>query len=143
MNPVINFLKKLSSSEHRHAQRRRTPKLVAYFWDGSSPMAHEVSNISSTGFYLLTKERWHLGTIVTMTLQRTDAAPADSGMQNHISVLSKVIRLDEDGVGFAFIPIETNGNDSTRPSVSRPVGKKALNRFLEQLQFDNGNVVTG
>ncbi len=117
--------------------------LVAYYWDGAAPMAHEVRDISSTGFYLLTQERWHLGTIVTMTLQRTDNSNFDSGTQHHIAVMSKVVRLDEDGVGFAFIPVETTGTDPTKPCASRPVGKKALGRFLEQLQLDKGNAVAG
>jgi hypothetical protein len=133
MNPVITFFKKLSSSDHRQAQRRQMPMLVAYYWDGATPMAHEIRNISSSGFYLLTTERWQLGTIVTMTWQRTDTAAADSSTQHHIKVLSKVIRVDEDGVGFAFIPVETNGADRTKTSVTSPVGKKALGRFLEQL----------
>jgi hypothetical protein len=117
--------------------------LVAYYWDGATPMAHEIRNISSTGFFLLTKERWHLGTIVTMTLQRTDTAPADSGTQQHVSVLSKVVRMDEDGVGFVFIPIETTDAAQLKTSLSRPVGKKALSRFLEQLQSDKANAVAG
>ena len=117
--------------------------LVAYYWDGATPMAHEIRNISSTGFFLLTKERWHLGTIVTMTLQRTDTAPEDSGTQHHIAVLSKVVRMDEDGVAFAFIPIETTTDHQVKTSLSIPVGKKALARFLEQLELDNGNAIAG
>ena len=140
MNPVINFFRKLSSSDHRQAERRRTPTLVAYYWDGATPMAHEVQNISASGFYLTTKERWHLGTIVTMTLQRTDKAYAESGTQHHIAVLSKVVRMDEDGVGFAFIPIETTAADPSRNSMSRPVGKKSLGRFLEQLRLDDSTL---
>jgi hypothetical protein len=143
MNPVINFFKKLSSYDHRQAPRRQTPLLVAYYWDGAAPMAHEVRDISSTGFYLLTQERWHLGTIVTITLQRTDNSNFDSGTQPHIAVMSKVVRLDEDGVGFAFIPVETTGPGPTKPAASGPVGKKALGRFLEQLQLDKGTAVAG
>jgi len=143
MNPVINFFRKLSSYDHRQSERRQTPMLVAYYWDGATPMAHEVRNISSAGFFLLTKERWHLGTIVTMTLQRTDTAPADSETQHHIAVLSKVVRMDEDGVGFAFIPVETNRADPAKTPVSRLVGKKDLGRFLEQLQSKEDNAVAG
>ena len=143
MNSVINLIKKLSSYDNRQSQRRQAPMLVAYYWDGATPMAHKIQDISSSGFFLLTKERWPLGTIVTMTLQRTDNSNFDSGTQPHIAVMSKVIRLDENGVGFAFIPAETTSTDPTRPSASRPVGKKALSRFLEQLKLGKGNAVAG
>jgi hypothetical protein len=102
-------------------------------------MAHPVQNISSTGFYLLTKERWHPGTIVTMTLQRTCDAHVNPSAEHYIAVQSKVVRFDEDGVGFAFIPLETQVEDLK----SRPVGKKALGRFLEQLKSDRGSAIMG
>lgn len=109
----------------------KSPFLVAYYWDGSAPISHQIQNISATGFYLLTKERWLPGTIVTMMLQRTDTAHRISGAEPHIAVLSKVVRMDEDGVGFTFIPVES------QPAAlkSRTVGKKALSRFLEQLNW--------
>jgi hypothetical protein len=139
MTSVTSWLKRLSSSEHRKAQRMKSPLLVAYYWDGSAPMSHEIQNISSTGFYLVTKERWLPGTMVTMTLQRTDMALGHPGTEAHIAVLSKVVRLDEDGVGFAFIPLEPQQGSLN----SRPVGKKALIRFLDQLKLDRGRAMIG
>src|SRR5882757_3441318 len=104
MKSVTSWFKRLSSPEHRKAQRTKAPLLVAYYWDGSVPASHQIQNISSTGFYLLTEDRWLPGTMVTMSLQRTDMAHQNSGTEPNISVLSKVVRLDENGVGFAFIP---------------------------------------
>jgi hypothetical protein len=77
--------------------------------------------------------------MVTMTLQRTDMAHENSRTEPHISVLSKVVRLDEYGVGFDFIPLEAHPGDLK----SRPVGKKALNRFLDQLKLDRGHAIMG
>jgi hypothetical protein len=139
MKSVGNWFKKLLSSDHRKAQRMKSPLLVAYYWDGTAPMSHAIQNISSTGFYLVTKERWPLGTIVTMTLQRTDIALGHSGTEPHIAVLSKVVRLGEDGVGFAFVPLEAEA----KALKSRPVGKKALIRFLEQVKLDRGHATIG
>lgn len=102
-------------------------------------MSRTIQNISSTGFYLVTKERWLPGTMVTMTLQRTDMAHENSRTEPHISVLSKVVRLDEYGVGFDFIPLEAHPGDLK----SRPVGKKALTRFLDQLKLDRGHAIMG
>ena len=139
MKSVTSWFKRLPASDHRKAHRMKSPLLVAYYWDGSSPISHPIQNISSTGFYLSTKERWLPGTMVTMTLQRTDIAHANPGSEPHIPVLSKVIRLDEDGVGFAFVPLEPQEGSLK----SRPVGQKTLNRFLEQLKLDRGHAVMG
>ena len=106
-------------------------------------MSHEIRNISATGFYLLTRERWHPGTLVTMTLQRSDVAKENSGTEHYISVLSKVVRLGQDGVGFAFVPLEAKDSDSAKVPRNKPVDKRALGRFLEQLGLDRGCVVIG
>jgi hypothetical protein len=106
-------------------------------------MAHEIQNISSTGFYLLTDERWHLGTIVRMTLQRTDIPNGNTDTDHYISVLSKVIRLGEDGVGFAFVPLETKSSNYVKAPKSEPVGRKALGKFLEQLSLEQGCAIIG
>jgi hypothetical protein len=139
MKSVTSWFKILSSSEQRKAQRMKSPLLVAYYWDGAAPISHHIQNISSTGFYLSTKERWLPGTMVTMTLQRTDVAHGNAASEPHIAILSKVVRLDEDGVGFAFIPLEAHPGDMK----SKPVGQKALNRFLAQLKLDRGHAIMG
>jgi PilZ domain len=141
MKSVTNWFwfKRLSSSEHRKAQRMKSPLLVAYYWDGASPTSHTIRNISSTGFYLATKERWLPGTMVTMTLQRTDIALGHSGTEPHIAVLTKVVRLDEEGVGFTFVPLEAHAGDLK----SKPVDRKTLVRFLEQLKLDRGRAIIG
>jgi hypothetical protein len=139
MTSVTSWFKRLSFAEHRKAQRMKAPLLVAYYWNGATPGSHAIQNISSSGFYLVTKERWLPGTMVTMTLQRTDMAHENAGTEPHISVLSKVVRLDEDGVGFAFIPLEPHPGDLK----SKPVGKRELNRFVEQVKLDRGNAIIG
>ena len=139
MKSVTTWVKKLLSTDHREAERMKAPLLVAYYWDGAVPMSHAIQNISSTGFYLVSKERWPLGTIVTMTLQRTDIALAHQGTKSHIAVLSKVVRLDEDGVGFTFVPLDVHSGDLK----SKPVDKKSLLKFLEQLKLDRGHAIIG
>jgi hypothetical protein len=139
METVRSWFKRLSSFDHRRAERLESPLLIAYYWDGSVPVGHEIRDISSSGFYLVTTERWHPGTVVTMTLQRSDIVHSDVNGDNYISVLSRVVRPGEDGVGFAFVPLETQGSSKKKFSPrSRPVGRKALYRFLEQLNLDQG-----
>ena len=139
MKSVTSWFKRMSSSEHRKAQRMNAPLLVAYYWDGSAPTSHPIQNISSTGFYLPTKDRWLPGTMVTMTLQRTDTAHGNSDAEPNIAVLSKVVRLDEHGVGFAFIPLDSHPGDLK----SKPVGRRDLDRFLDQLKLDRGHAIIG
>lgn len=141
MSARRSWLSRLFSIEHRRSQRKPAPGLVAYYWEGAAPMAHEIRNISSTGFYLLTRERWHPGTVVTMTLQKT--AVAGSAPELYIAVQTKVIRLGDDGVGFVFVQLEPHGADSGEGSSSKPVGKRALERFLDQLKSEQGHVRIG
>jgi PilZ domain len=146
MGSVRDWIKKLTSSDHRKAPRTESPLLVAYYWDGSVPMSHEIRNISATGFYLLTRERWHPGTVVTMTLQRTDGTKEDkedTNPERYISVMSKVVRLGQDGVGFAFVPLEARDSGAEKASKGKPAGKKALDRFMEQLKSEQGHVMIG
>lgn len=118
-----------------------SPMLVAFYWDGSIPTGHEVRNISSTGFYVVTNGRWLPGTVITMTLQRTDIPNATSIPEGYICVLSKVIRLDKDGVGLVFLPVAENHGaiGRTRGAISR----KAICKFLEHLKSEKGHAVVG
>lgn len=131
-----SWLERLLSTDNRRSSRQQAPGFVAYYWDGATPMAHRIQNICATGFYLLTKERWPPGTVVTMTLQRTNAA--DTSPERYISVQSKVIWLGDDGVGFAFVPLEAKDSSPAENLKSRPVGRKALDAFLEHLKSDPG-----
>ncbi len=131
MSPVRGWFKALVSPDPRKTSRRKTPPLVAYFWDGGRPVAHSVENISPTGFYLSTKERWLLGTLIMMTLQRTKSEVDQP--ECTVIVMSKVIRLGADGVGFAFVP--SAPSPQTGPG-SRAADKKTLEKFLQLLEED-------
>ena len=105
------FLKWLNpEKDQRRAERRSLPGLVAYYWTGGAPQSFELSDISLTGIYLLTDERWVLETVLQMRLQITEPgernpdAPANSGdPEDSIAVLAKVVRWGVDGVGFQFV----------------------------------------
>lgn len=126
------WLSLFSPSEPRKDIRSKTSLLVAYFWDGGEPVAHLVQNISPSGFFLATSERWLLGTLVMMTLQRTSTKITQP--QCSVIVMSKVVRHGDDGVGFEFVPVE--GQPSRRGPGSRPADRKTLDRFLELVKSD-------
>jgi hypothetical protein len=87
--------------DRRRADRQSLPGLIAYYFTGGSPEPHKISNISVTGFYLHTDERWMPGTVVRMTLQRVGSKGDDPS--DTITVNSKIIRWGTDGEGFEFI----------------------------------------
>ena len=74
-----NWLERWWSPDPRKAPRVPAPGLAAYYWNGSSPVAHGIRDISSTGLYVVTEERWYPGTLVLMTLQRTDLGEESGG----------------------------------------------------------------
>ncbi|MGO9940356.1 MAG: hypothetical protein ACLPH3_22030 [Terracidiphilus sp.] len=87
--------------DRRRADRQSLSGLVAYYFTGGSPAPQRIGNISVTGFYLHTDERWMPGTVVRMTLQRVGSKGDDPS--DTITVNSKIVRWGADGEGFEFI----------------------------------------
>ena len=127
----IRFLRWLST-DRRASKRHPLPGLVAYYWTGGAPQAFHIADISNVGLYLLTDERWFPGTMILMTLQRTNTDGDDP--DDFISVLTKVIRWGSDGVGLTFVPSNTVDLNSGEPLPDTGVGKKALQRFIQRVQ---------
>ena len=88
-----------SSTEKRRAERRNSPDLAAYHWKDSIPRENSVRDISSTGAYLVTKERWEPGEVISLTLQRS--GPLER--ENSFPVHAKAVRWDESGVAVSFV----------------------------------------
>jgi hypothetical protein len=83
------------------AERRKSPALAAYQWNGPTPWQSAVANISCSGAYLLTKEPWNVGEICSLTLQRSGAL--ESASSRRATVQAKVVRCDSEGVGVQFL----------------------------------------
>src|SRR5208283_4114474 len=98
---LLSWIQNWLSSDRRRAPRQPMPGLVAYYWTGSTPRAYQIADISISGFYVLTEERWFPGTMVLMTLQRTDSA--GKNLDDSIAVQSRVVRWGSDGLGLAFV----------------------------------------
>jgi uncharacterized membrane protein (UPF0127 family) len=127
----IRFLRWLST-DRRGSKRHPLPGLVAYYWTGGAPQAFHISDISTNGLYLLSDERWFPGTMILMTLQRTNTDGDDP--DDFISVLTKVIRWGTDGVGLTFVPSNTVDLNSGETLPETGVGRKALHRFIQRVQ---------
>jgi hypothetical protein len=100
-----NWFEDLMTRNQRRPQRYIAPRVVAYFWDGGTPTAHCIRDISASGIYLLTTQRWYPGTLVTLTLQRTEKD--QSGVKQSITVQARVMRSAEDGVALRFVVPKT------------------------------------
>jgi hypothetical protein len=85
----------------RKMSRLPVEGLVAHFFTGGAPQPHEIRDMSLTGLYVVTTERWYPGTLIRMTLTRTDAGQSLS--DRSITVQSKSVRWGNDGVGLEFV----------------------------------------
>src|SRR5271169_1108742 len=131
MKSFSSWFNGLWSTDRRAAKRQPMPPLAAYFWNGGSPKAHAVRDISSTGLYLVTDERWYPRTLVRMTLQKTDAV--DEGTERSITVESMVVRWGTDGVGLLFVAPASSDSSGRHERLANGADKKTLERFLVQI----------
>jgi hypothetical protein len=60
-----------------------------------------IRDISTTGLYVITEERWPIGTQVKLSLQRTDGLDDTSMIPTTLEM--RVSRWGEDGVGLEFV----------------------------------------
>ncbi|MGD0345735.1 MAG: PilZ domain-containing protein [Terracidiphilus sp.] len=127
-----NWLQRWWSPDPRKAPRILTPGLAAYYWNGSAPVAHGIRDISSTGLYVVTEERWYPGTLVLMTLQRSDVD--DELAERAIAVQSRAVRWGQDGVGLQFVLPDEQGRHCSNEPMLDSAGRKEFERFLEQLK---------
>jgi hypothetical protein len=132
VRPPKNWLERWWSPDPRKAPREQTPGLAAYYWNGAAPKAHTVRDISATGLYLETEERWYPGTLVLMTLQKTD--DGEKIAERSITVMSRAVRWGNDGVGLQFVlPDAKNSRDGGNSQLDG-AGTKEFARFLQQLK---------
>jgi len=103
--PPRTWTAQCPTPDRRSARRKRWPRLVAYDFMGGTLEVHGVKDMSANGLYLITEERWPLGSHVTMTLQRTDGLDDDPSSST-VTVQLRVVRWGSDGVGLAFAQCE-------------------------------------
>jgi hypothetical protein len=125
--PPRSWLERWWSPDPRKAPRDQAPGLAAYYWTGGTPQAHPIKDVSSTGLYVVTEERWYPGTLVLMTLQITDLGPEVA--ERTICVHSRAVRWGKDGVGLQFV-LQNEHGDAPMAAADR----KALDRFLQRLR---------
>lgn len=134
--PAKNWLQRWLSPEPplpRKTPRESVPGLVAYFWTGGAPERHGIRDISSTGLYVLTEERWYPGTVIRITLTGGSEPTAESSL----SVNATVIRWGNDGVGVEFIlqnPKDPRQRTALGDSAIQGVDQKRLDQFIQRIK---------
>jgi Flp pilus assembly protein TadG len=92
--------------EPRRAPRIIHPEILVYYWDGSAPEGRRIHDISQSGAYICTPERWYPGTIIRLLLQGSPTALREDGATvptASISIPARVVRHGSDGVGVEFV----------------------------------------
>jgi hypothetical protein len=85
--------------DKRRFPRQSLPWAAAYFFTGGAPAPASVRDISLSGMFVNTSERWYLGTIIHMTL--TDWRMPTR--ERSVTVNAMAVRWGDDGVGLRFI----------------------------------------
>jgi hypothetical protein len=101
MLPLDSWSDRSSLPHRERAERRPVPELSAYHWSGAGLRQEGVKNISSSGLYLLTQERWLPGESVSLTLQRK--GPPETVSVRRITLKTVAARWGEDGVALSFV----------------------------------------
>lgn len=131
MQSPMKWLARLfSARDRRRAARYASPPLMAFYWDGGIPIPHSVPDISKTGLFVKTADRWHPRTLLRVTLQKRADDPVET--DETITLQCRVVRTGDDGVGMAFMVADgvyANGH----PGVGRLATRKDLNHFLSGL----------
>jgi len=126
----------LDPPEPRKTLRAGVPDLAAYFWTGGTPQPHAILNISSTGMYVVTDERWYPGTLVQMTLRKTSRD--GTGAKASISLLVRVNRWGNDGVGLAFVVRDHRASRAEEARLPEAIERKVLDQFLARIGHGKG-----
>jgi hypothetical protein len=119
--------------DQRRDERFILPNVVGYLGRVHSSRPHQIANISSGGFCMVSDDHWTPGTEMPITLQREDWDGDESC--ERITVQAIVVRLANREVGFS---IARSAKESTAfsdlPSDSLWINKAAIDRFLENLK---------
>jgi hypothetical protein len=87
--------------DRRGAHRKRSLSWCAEYRNHDGMVVESVRDLSGTGLYLLTNERWPIGTRVSMTLHLTEGQANETA--NPVLVHLKVTRWAADGLGLEFL----------------------------------------
>jgi hypothetical protein len=137
-----SLFQRVFSRERRQGDRQSAPGLAAYYWNGAAPIEHGIRDISSTGLFLVTEERWYPGTLVMMTLQtRKTRSDSDEEADHSVSVQSKSVRWGSDGVGLEFVLPDAKDPRRGQNLLQDGADRRGLEKFLQGFKAENGYAI--
>ena len=92
-----------------------------------------IREISLSGMYLLTEQRWHVGTVIAMRLQHAEGATG--GPDDSIAIHAKAVRSGADGVGMEFLPWENKRSQDGHDRRARGVEMQPLRKFVSLVRM--------
>jgi hypothetical protein len=95
---------------------------------------HAIQDISPTGLYVVTEERWYPGTVVRMTLTDSKEPTAERS----ITVNATSMRWGNDGVGLRFVFQDGRELGRGLDHVGGGITKKQLDQFLQPFREAKG-----
>lgn len=130
--PPKTWLERWLSPDPRKAPREQFEGLTAYYWTGASPQAHAIRDISATGIYIITEERWYPGTLVLMTL--TTNGGEEKSDERSIVIQSRAVRWGSDGVGLKFVLPDARAFRAGHNILTDGADRRELDKFLGELR---------
>jgi len=122
-------------ADPRRAPRVPIPWLAVYFFTGGKPVAYAVRDVSVSGLYVLTEERWYPGTVLRVTLTDGRHPSPDRSLTAHAIVM----RSGNDGVGLQFV-LNDDMRSGRSPGIDQQVpgvDKEQVELFLRRIQSAN------
>ena len=138
MTLIEQAVARIAQPERRRDQRVPARDLIASYWTGLEQKRVQIRNISPTGVYLLTDDRWFPGTSFQLMLQESD--PGGQGCESEVRLQTQVVRSDADGVGVVFVSdhVDTAGwinLFSRAAALTRENGAVRVFRMAKALAF--------
>ena len=100
------LLQEKEEEQPSRAPRRIKPELVVHYWDGSAPEGRQLRDVSQSGAYIYTSERWYVGTIIRIILQGHSTTTREDGTTAPTAstcIAARVVRHGSDGVAVEFV----------------------------------------
>ncbi|WP_109486584.1 PilZ domain-containing protein [Occallatibacter savannae] len=125
---MLRALHMIFPDQRRH-RRIAMPPIVAFI--GISSKRYVVGDISNSGLFLVTEDRWMPGSPMPLSLVRTDSGD----VEEFVTVEACVVRNAEDGVGFKFLLADDEGevDDAGLPG-ARWASALEMMRFVAGLE---------
>ena len=129
----LNWLLTPECPDQRSFPRVVLPWVAAYFFNGGPSEPASVRDISMSGMFVVTTERWYLGTIIRFTLTDRRVEPPD----RYVTINAMAVRSGDDGVGVRFLFQKPRRGEHNRTDDSYVgITPRLLQEFLQCFKPD-------